>query len=218
MTRKDGLSSAVNLFERTGIDVSRETRARLEAYVRRMEEWQSRINLVAPSTLETIWQRHIVDSLQLHAVKPDALRWADMGSGGGLPGIVIACALAGRPGSHVHLIESNHKKAAFLRAVSVELDLPTSVHAARIEEVVPQLPKVEIVTARALAPLSDLLRYGNLLLKSGAVGLFPKGRDYQSELTDALRNWQFSYRLHDSMTEPASRIVETMLDDPSRSG
>lgn len=194
------------------INVSRETQARLDLYVARLREWGSRINLVAPSTLASIWERHVIDSLQLHGLKPEARIWADMGSGGGLPGLVIACALAGRGDVHVHLIESNHKKAAFLRAVSVELALPVTVHAMRIEDALPRLPAVEILTARALAPIADLLAYGNLLLKNGATGLFPKGRDYQSELTDALRNWQFSYQLHDSLTEPAARIVEITLD------
>ncbi|MCZ8184125.1 MAG: 16S rRNA (guanine(527)-N(7))-methyltransferase RsmG [Beijerinckiaceae bacterium] len=201
-----------------GIDVSRETSARLDAYVAMLREWQTRINLVSPTTLGSLWERHIVDSLQLHALKPKALRWADMGSGGGLPGIVLACALAGQDGAEIHLIESNYKKAAFLRAVSVALELPTTIHAMRIEEAVPRLPAIDVLTARALAPLDDLIAYGNLLLKSGATGLFPKGRDHQSELTDALRNWQFSYQLHDSITEPASRIIEITFDPLNQSG
>ncbi|WP_284179201.1 16S rRNA (guanine(527)-N(7))-methyltransferase RsmG [Rhabdaerophilum sp. SD176] len=200
------------ILTKAGIDVSRETRERLEAYVGMLREWQARINLVSPTTLDSLWERHIVDSLQLHALKPRALCWADMGSGGGLPGIVIACALAGRAGAQIHLIESNHKKAAFLRAVSVALELPTTIHAMRIEEAIPRLPAIDVLTARALAQLSDLIAYGNLLLKSGAIGLFPKGRDYQLELTDALRSWQFSYQLHDSITEPASRIIELAFD------
>ena len=206
------------LLAKVRADVSRETYARLEIYVAMLREWQSRINLVSPTTLGSIWERHVVDSLQLHALKPKALRWADMGSGGGLPGLVIACALAEQEGAQVHLIESNHKKAAFLRAVSVALALPTTIHAMRIEEAIPHLSSIDVVTARALAPLGDLIAYGNLLLKSGATGLFPKGRDYQSELTDALRNWQFSYQLHNSMTEPASRIIEISFDPPSQPG
>ncbi|MCZ8184942.1 MAG: 16S rRNA (guanine(527)-N(7))-methyltransferase RsmG [Beijerinckiaceae bacterium] len=208
--RKPGIDG--DALTKIDLSVSRETRERLDAYVTLLREWQTRINLVSPATLDQIWDRHIADSLQLHALKPEALRWADMGSGGGLPGIVIACALAGRSGAQVHLIESNHKKAAFLRAVAVALDLPASIHAMRIEDAVPLLPAVDVVTARALAPLRDLIGYGNLLLKKGATGLFPKGRDYQSELTDALQSWQFSYQLHDSITEPASRIIEVIFE------
>ncbi len=192
--------------------VSRETRDRLEVYVTRLREWQSRINLVSPTTIDAIWERHIADCLQLVTLKPQARLWADLGSGGGLPGIVIACALADSAGTHVHLLESNHKKSAFLRAISVELHLPTTVHPSRIEETVPMLPCVDVVTARALAPLSKLIGYSNHLLKKGAVGLFPKGRDYESELTDALRSCHFSYRLHKSLTEPEARIVELSLD------
>jgi 16S rRNA (guanine527-N7)-methyltransferase len=194
------------------LPVSRETRDRLDVYVKRLREWQDRINLVSPTTIDSIWERHIADCFQLVTLKPDALRWVDMGSGGGLPGIVIACALAEKNGAHVCLLESNHKKSAFLRALSVELGLPTTVYPSRIEECVDMLPSVDIVTARALAPLSKLLRYSNLLLKKGAVGLFPKGRDYESELTEARRSCHFSYRLHGSLTDPGSRIIELTLD------
>lgn len=217
MRQADG-EAAKAILAKVGMDVSRETCARLDSYVAMLRDWQKRINLISPATLDSLWERHIADSLQVQALKPQAFRWADMGSGGGLPGIVIACALADNKDAQIHLIESNHKKAAFLRAVSVELELPTTIHPMRIEEAIPGLPAVDIVTARALAPLGDLLAFGNLLLKSGATGLFPKGRDHHSELTDALQNWQFSYQLHDSITDPASRIIEVSFDPLNRLG
>ncbi|KAF0231904.1 MAG: hypothetical protein FD175_465 [Beijerinckiaceae bacterium] len=191
--------------------VSRETLARLEAYVALLLQWQQRINLISPTTIPDIWTRHILDSAQLHHLRPDARRWADLGSGGGLPGIVIACLLAEKADGEIHLIESNGKKAAFLRHVSTSLALPAVIHAVRIEDAVPRLPQTDVVTARALAPLTDLLRFSNLLLKSGAVGLFPKGRDVEEELTTARLNWHFSSRLHASVTDPEARIVEISM-------
>jgi 16S rRNA (guanine527-N7)-methyltransferase len=193
--------------------VSRETQERLARYVVLLQDWQRRINLVSPGTLDQIWKRHIVDCVQIFQLAPEARVWADLGAGGGLPGLVLACVLAETPGSMVHLIESNHKKAAFLRAVTVELALPATIHAERIETVIPKLPPIEIVTARALAPLTELVGYSNSLLKKGTVGLFPKGRDYQTELTAALRSWHVSYQLHESLTEAGARIVELRWKD-----
>src|SRR5262252_8425032 len=97
------------------IPVSRETEARLDRYIARLRQWQAKTNLVAPSTLPNLWTRHIADSLQLLPLAPSAKRWADLGSGGGFPGIVLACAMAEMPDATVHLIERNAKKAAFLR-------------------------------------------------------------------------------------------------------
>lgn len=191
--------------------VSRETLARLEAYVALLLQWQQRINLISPTTIPDIWTRHILDSAQLYHLRPDARRWADLGSGGGLPGIVIACLLAEKADGEIHLIESNGKKAAFLRHVTTSLALPAVIHAVRIEDAVPRLLQIDVVTARALAPLTDLLRFSNLLLKRGAVGLFPKGRDVEEELTTARLNWHFSSRLHASVTDPEARIVEISM-------
>lgn len=193
--------------------VSRETQDRLTRYVALLQDWQRRINLVSPGTLDQIWRRHIADCLQLLQLAPQGRVWADLGAGGGLPGLVLACVLVETPGARVHLIESNNKKAAFLRAVTVELALPATIHAERIETAIPKLPSIDIVTARALAPLSDLVGYSNSLLKKGTIGLFPKGRDYQTELTAALRSWHVSYQLHESLTEAEARIVELRWKD-----
>jgi 16S rRNA (guanine527-N7)-methyltransferase len=187
--------------------VSRETLRRLEAYAEFLRHWQKTTNLVAPSTLEQIWSRHILDSAQLLEILPDARHWLDIGSGGGLPGLVLACQLRDCDGS-MDLVESNGKKASFLRYVVTQLDLPARVHAGRIEQVLPSLTRPDVVTARALAPLNELIAYSKQLLISGAIGLFPKGRDTEAELTDAGRSWQFSYQLHASRTDPKASIIE----------
>src|SRR6266446_4533023 len=116
--------------------VSRETEARLDRYVDLLLEWQAKTNLVAPSTLPNLWTRHISDSLQLLTLAPSAKIWVDLGSGGGFPGVVLACALAEAPGATVHLIERNTKKAAFLREALRVTSSPGMVHFADIEAIV----------------------------------------------------------------------------------
>ncbi|HEX2670566.1 MAG TPA: 16S rRNA (guanine(527)-N(7))-methyltransferase RsmG, partial [Polyangiaceae bacterium] len=169
---------------------------------------QRTTNLIASSTIPRLWTRHVADSLQLIGLAPHARRWVDLGSGGGFPGLVIACALAGEQGAEIHLVESTQKKAAFLRAAASELSLPTIVHAQRIEDFVhtPAEP-FEVVTARALAPLDKLLGYAIPLLKRGAVGLFPKGQDVEAELTQASKSWTIDADLVPSRTDPHGRIV-----------
>lgn len=191
--------------------VSRETLGRLEAYALLLLQWQQRINLISPLTIPELWSRHILDSAQLVRLKPDARQWVDLGSGGGLPGLVIACFLAESADGRIHLVESNGKKAAFLRHVATTLSLPAEIHSQRIEEAIPLLPQPQIVTARALATLDELIGFSNLLLKRGAIGLFPKGRDVDDELTAAQKNWHFSHTLHRSVTDSAARIVEIAM-------
>src|SRR3954469_3086915 len=150
-------AEAIALF---GDSVSRETWARLEQFVALLLSRQRSTNLVASSTIPQLWTRHVADSLQLVALAPKARRLIDLGSGGGFPGLVLACALAGQQGAAVQLIESTQKKAAFLSAAASELSLPAIVHAARIEEFVSATPeRFDIVTARALAPLDKLIGY-----------------------------------------------------------
>ena len=188
--------------------VSRETLARLDAYVATLLAWQQRINLIAPSTEPKLWTRHIADSLQLLALAPEAKIWVDLGSGGGFPGLAIACALVDRPEARVHLVESNAKKAAFLREAARAAGAPAQVHAVRIEDFVENFAApVDVVTARALAPLAELLAAAYPLLKSGAVGLFPKGQDVGAELTEAAKYWSIQSSLVPSLTDPKGRIV-----------
>jgi 16S rRNA (guanine527-N7)-methyltransferase len=188
--------------------VSRETVARLDRFVALLMTWQRRINLIARPTETDLWTRHIADSLQLLPLAPGAHIWVDLGSGGGFPGVVIACALADTPGARVHLVESNTKKAAFLREAVRASGAPATVHAVRAEDFVEDVPKrIEIVTARAVAPLSRLLAIAYPLLKSGAVGLFPKGQDAARELTSAAGCWKLQASLAPSRTDPKARIV-----------
>ena len=173
-----------------------------------LEKWQRTINLVAPATLPQLWTRHIADSLQLIPLAGEVTRWVDLGSGGGFPGLVIACALADTTGSVVHLVESNLKKAAFLREAVRLTGAPAKVHAARIEDVVDGFAEpVEIVTARALAPLDNLIESAYPLLKRGAEALFLKGRDIEVELTAASKCWSIDAELIPSATDSFGRIV-----------
>jgi 16S rRNA (guanine527-N7)-methyltransferase len=190
------------------VPVSRETLERLDRFVDLLLTWQRRINLIAPSTEAHLWTRHIADSLQLLSLKPQARIWVDLGSGGGFPGLVIACALAQTAGAQVHLVEANAKKAALLREAARVTGAPVSVHAARIEDFLRSPPEgVDVVTARALAPLPKLLAYAYPLLKSGACGLFPKGQDVDAELTQAAKYWKIQASLALSRTDPKARIV-----------
>jgi len=190
------------------VPVSRETAARLDSLVELLLEWQTKINLIAPSTISTIWTRHIADSLQLLALAPGAKRWVDLGSGAGFPGLVIACALAETKGAAVHLVESNAKKAAFLREAARHVGAPAVVHPVRIEDFVKNFnEQADAVTARALAPLDELLGLAEPLLKTGAQGLFLKGQDVDVELTKATKCWNIEVDLVPSKTNPQSRIV-----------
>lgn len=190
------------------IPVSREIAARLDRFVELLLDWQQRMNLIAPSTVPVIWSRHIADSLQLLDLAPDASIWIDLGSGAGFPGLVLACAIADRPGAQVHLVESTGKKANFLREAARHIDVPATVHAVRIEEFVKTFAgRADVVTARALAPLKEILRLAHPLVKTGAQGLFLKGQDVGSELTQASKYWKFEPVLVPSKTNPSSRIV-----------
>ena len=202
--------------------VSRETLERLDRFVALLLTWQGTTNLIAPSTVSHLWMRHVADSLQLLGLAPEARVWVDLGAGGGFPGLVIACALAGRPGAHVHLIESNNKKAAFLREAQRVTETPASVHAARIEDFVASFEgSADIVTARAVAPLKSLLdQCFPLLGKSGATGLFPKGQNAELELRQARESrtgkaWTMNATLVLSRTDPAGRII--VIRDVERS-
>ena len=181
--------------------VSRETEARLDRYVDLLREWQAKTNLVAPSTLPNLWTRHISDSLQLLSLAPSAKIWVDLGSGGGFPGVVLACALAETPGANVHLVERNAKKAAFLREALSRHRRAGTVHLADIGDIVDRIAgPVDCVTARALAPLHQLIGFAEPLVQEGAKALFLKGQDVEAELTEATKYWniqpQTSFQPH----------------------
>jgi 16S rRNA (guanine527-N7)-methyltransferase len=189
--------------------VSRETEARLDRYVDLLREWQAKTNLVAPSTLPNLWTRHIADSLQLLALAPSARTWTDLGSGGGFPGVVLACALAETPGAMVHLVERNAKKAAFLREALRVTASPGTVHLADIGDIVDRITgPVDCVTARAVAPLHQLIGFAEPLVRRGAKAFFLKGQDVEAELTEATKYWKITSYLHSSRTGGQGWIVE----------
>jgi 16S rRNA (guanine527-N7)-methyltransferase len=189
--------------------VSRETLERLDRYVDLLLLWQRKTNLISPSTIPTLWTRHVADSLQLleHAPK-DVRLWVDFGSGGGFPAIPIACALAGRPGVQVHLVESNGKKAAFLRESIRVTGAPAHVHQERVENYGERSgDTIEVVSARALSPLKTLCDQAFPLIARGALGLFPKGQDVDAELTEAAKYWNIEADKVPSKTSPEGCIV-----------
>jgi 16S rRNA (guanine527-N7)-methyltransferase len=189
-------------------DVSRETQERLDIIEAQLRKWQPRINLVAPSTMDDIAQRHIADSLQLVELAPGARSWIDLGSGGGFPGLVVAAVLADNAVANVVLVESNAKKCAFLRETARLAELPVSVICDRIELSVPGLEGAfDVVSARALAPLTVLLGFAEPLVARGAIGLFPKGQGVDDEVRQALGAWNFRHDLIQSRTERDARII-----------
>jgi 16S rRNA (guanine527-N7)-methyltransferase len=188
--------------------VSRETKDRLDRFVRLLLAWQPKINLVAPSTISRLWMRHIADSLQLLPLASNALTWVDLGSGGGFPGLVLACALADQPGAVIHLIESNARRAAFLREVTRTLSIPAIVHCERIEDFIARESVApDVITARALAPLPKLAGLIWPLLKKGARALLLKGQDVEAELTEATKYWNMMVDLVPSKTSREGRIL-----------
>ena len=196
--------------------VSRETFADLQIYADLLVKWQASINLVGPQTLGELWSRHFLDSLQLLRAVPGARRIVDLGSGAGFPGLVMAVALKGTPGVEVVLVESNGKKAAFLQAVIHATGAPARVMNERIETAVPKLSPPDVVTARALAPLRQLLAWCAPLLKSGAIGLFPKGRDLDKELADAAQCWSMTYEIIPSVVAEESALLKLLSVSPIR--
>jgi 16S rRNA (guanine527-N7)-methyltransferase len=188
--------------------VSRETIERLDQFVSLLGVWQRTTQLIAASTVPNLWTRHVADSLQLLDLAPTAQTWVDLGTGGGFPGLVLACALAARPGACVQLVESNSKKAAFLREAVRMTKVPAVVHAMRIAEFAHRFEgRAEVITARALAPLKLLLDQSFALWTEGAVAVFPKGQDVEAELTEATKYWNMESTLVPSRTDPSGRIV-----------
>lgn len=188
--------------------VSRETFLRLVAFEEQFRKWARRINLAAPSTLNAVWERHILDSAQLLRLAPEARRWLDLGSGGGFPGAVVAILTAGRPDARCDLVESNHKKAAFLQTTLAGLGVPARVHRRRAEECTELADMPEIVTARALAPLPVLLGLAAPWLEKGARGLFHKGRDYRWEIQESRDAWRFDLVEHQDRVDMEGIILE----------
>jgi 16S rRNA (guanine527-N7)-methyltransferase len=191
------------------LSVSRETLARLDLYTALLVKWQRAINLIAPSTLGSVWTRHILDSAQIADLAPQHHHWVDLGSGAGFPGLVIAIlAMDRKSEAEIHLIESDQRKASFLMEAVRVTRAPAIVHARRAEEVVASLAgHVTAVTARALAPLAKLLELAEPLLTKGADGFFPKGQALESELDKAQKLFEFEAQLVRSRTDQDGRIA-----------
>jgi 16S rRNA (guanine527-N7)-methyltransferase len=191
--------------------VSRETLARLAAYADLLTAWNQRLNLVGRGTVADLWRRHFLDSAQLHPLLPAGARTlVDLGSGAGFPGLVLA--IMGGP--HVHLIESDQRKAVFLREAIRVTQAPATVHATRIEAAPPLT--ADVVTARALAPLDALLDLAGRFVRPHTVCLFLKGRAAGDELTLAAKRWKMSADLLPSRSDPTGVILR--LDHIERSG
>lgn len=192
------------------LNVSRETEERLRAFILLFDKWARTINLVAPSTLQDLGARHIRDSAQIFAHWPKAATWVDLGSGGGFPGIITAILLNETGGGWVHLIESNNKKAAFLRQAIGETGARASVHPIRIEAAPDVVSHCDVISARALADLPLLLKYAEpwMARNPACRAFFHKGRDYQIEVDKARGDWAFDLVKHQSVVEHDSVVLE----------
>jgi 16S rRNA (guanine527-N7)-methyltransferase len=187
------------------IGVERERLADAERFRTLLAQANQHMNLVGESTLVDFWSRHFLDSAQLLAFAPGAKTWADLGSGAGLPGLVLAILLKGTPGVRIHLVESVGKRCRFLTEVVGALDLPAKVHHARAENLVLD---VEVVTARACAPLGRLLGFAKPSLKQRTKGLFLKGETVDSEVAEARKSWRFAAEVHPSLSDLRGRVLE----------
>lgn len=193
-------------------NVSRETLDRLLAYVELLTAWNRRINLVGRDTMGDVWRRHLLDSAQLYPLIPHAARvLVDLGSGAGLPGLVLS--IMGVP--EVHLVESDARKAVFLREAVRVTGAAATVHATRIDRVKPFV--ADVVTARALAPVAELLELSRPFLGSRTICLFPKGRNVEEELTGIDKAWKMRLGRSPSLSDPSGCILrlENISRDPS---
>lgn len=188
-------------------DVSRETLERLTIYETLLKKWNPAINLVSKSSLAEMSTRHFSDSAQLFKLMPhDSKVWMDIGSGGGFPGLVCAIIAAElSPKTEFHLVESDVRKATFLRSVAREVNVSVSVHSERIEKMTPAY--ADVLSARALAPLDKLLEFSKPHLSKDGIALFPKGENYKLELDHARENWNFECEEHESTTDPKSVVL-----------
>jgi 16S rRNA (guanine527-N7)-methyltransferase len=195
--------------------VSRETLERVRSYLSTLDQWRERINLIGPGEGRHLWRRHVLDSLQLiKEILPEDLSVADLGSGAGFPGLVIACALAERPGASVTLVEKSPRKSEFLRAAIAAQGLPARVLNIRLEDSPGR--KFDLVTARALAPLPKLLGYAHDWLKPSGKALLMKGRDTAAELAEARQAWTFEMSDRESLSSPEGRVLRISSIVPRR--
>jgi 16S rRNA (guanine527-N7)-methyltransferase len=189
--------------------VSHETVERLETYAVLLRQWQKAVNLVAPATLDEVWHRHFADSAQLLPLAPDARNWLDLGTGAGFPGLVIAIMCANHDNRSVHLVESNSRKCAFLQEVARRTAVSVAIHEGRIEDAAKagRVGKVDVVTARALAPLAKLLALSDGFFSEQTIGLFLKGREASREMEEAGGVGRFSFQSIPSRVHGEGSII-----------
>ncbi len=214
MVRRVVSGAPKNLAAR--FDVSRETICDLQIYVATLLKWQEKINLIGPATVDEIWQRHIADSLSLVPIVQDLhrggpLSFVDLGTGAGLPGVPLSLSLRATGNVHAHLVDSNLKKAAFLREVIRLTNLNASIYAERAERLSGDrmVPEPQFVLARAFAPLRELSNFALPWLKNGAIGLFQKGRDVEKELERTAHLEGMRYKVQNLDTNSGSVVVVT---------
>lgn len=191
-----------------GLSVSRETFGKLREFETLVRRWSSAINLVSKATLADLWSRHIIDSAQIFSIcPPNAQSWVDLGSGGGFPGLVVAVLAQGlKPSLRVTLVESDLRKATFLRQASQSLGVPVTVRTERIESLAPQ--NADVLSARALASLADLLGFAERHLRADGLAIFPKGARWAEELVQARTVWAFGLDSRQSLSEADATILE----------
>ena len=189
------------------LDVSRETRTRLEAFCALLTTWNTRINLISQATVADIWLRHIEDSAQLLALAPPETRhWVDLGTGGGFPGLIIAIlAREQNPEMQVSLVESDRRKCTFLSVAAQTTGVTPNIHPCRAEDLAPM--NADLLSARALAPLSRLLPLAARHLAPSGRALFPKGAQADAELQATLESWRFKVQKIRSRTDPTGVIL-----------
>ncbi len=188
--------------------VSRETVEDLFAFETLFRKWSKAINLASPSTLDHLWERHIIDSAQLYSFASEKKRWLDLGSGGGFPGVILAILMKESSDQRIDLVESNSKKAAFLRTAVGQVSAPATVHAVRIDAVWDKITTPDIVTARALASLKGLFELAEPWLTTGTTALFQKGRDYRREIDETRDGWTFDLIEHKSVVDKDSVVLQ----------
>ena len=190
------------------LSVSRETMERLKSFERLVIKWSDTINLISCSDRHRVWARHIEDSLQIYPLLPEKMKnYVDFGSGGGFPGFVLSILLDGAGcKTTVHLVESNKRKSAFLRNVGRELGLKVDVYDSRIENI--GLPRVDAITARALAPLDILLKLSKPYVNENTICIFPKGESWKKEAENARKQWNFDLEVIKSKTQARSVILK----------
>jgi 16S rRNA (guanine527-N7)-methyltransferase len=190
------------------LSVSRETQERLATFVALLEKWRTVTNLISEATISTVWTRHIADCTQILVLAPGATRWVDLGTGAGFPGLVLAIQLADVPGAVVHCIESDKRKCAFLREAVRATGASAVIHAARVEDIAPDMGPVDVVTARAFAPLPKVLKLAKVWLADGATGVFPRGRSAIDQIAVAVDPSIYWTEIVESVVDPHAAILK----------